>query len=224
MVLFFQSININANYVYYNGNGSTSGSMNRQYVSGNRFTVKANEYARTGYWFNCWGTVPIATESYEFRCPGITGTITSGNSRTYYAQWAPNTYYVTFDANGGSGAMTAQGINYETWANLAGNAFYRTGYTFLGWATSPGGSVAYDNGAFYSMNTPYGVTLYAQWQVNNYNVYFNANYGSGSMSPQAITYGYGSYLTNNAYTRTGYSFAGWATSPGGSVVYSNTAI
>ena len=60
-----------------------------------------------------------------------------------------------------------------------------------------------------------------------YNVRFNANATegiSGEMADQTFTYGEGAKaLTENAYTRTGYTFAGWATSADGNVVYADGA-
>lgn len=50
-------------------------------------------------------------------------------------------------------------------------------------------------------------------------VTFNANGGKGSMKTQEIENS--AALTANAFTRTGYSFAGWATEPDGDVVYAN---
>ena len=75
-----------------------------------------------------------------------------------------------------------------------------------------------------NITTPYtvsssDVTLTAQKVANTYTVKFYANGGSGSMSNQVFTYGTAQDLTANAFTRTGYTFAGWATSENGNVVY-----
>lgn len=56
------------------------------------------------------------------------------------------------------------------------NGFTRTGYTFLGWATSAGGEVVYQNGVVFhnSMTTDEDetVTLYAVWKINMCTVTF----------------------------------------------------
>ena len=65
------------------------------------------------------------------------------------------------------------------------------------------------------------VTLTAELVYNTYTVEYKANGGSGSMSNQTFTYGTAQNLTANAFTRKGYSFAGWATSENGNVVYSD---
>ena len=50
-------------------------------------------------------------------------------------------------------------------------------------------------------------------------VSFNANGGTGGMASQLFTSGAAQNLTPNAFNRFGYTFAGWATSPDGPVVY-----
>ena len=55
----------------------------------------------------------------------------------------------------------------------------------------------------------------------SYSVKFNANGGSGTMSNEAFTYGTAKALTANAFTRTGYTFQGWATSADGAKAYSD---
>lgn len=54
-----------------------------------------------------------------------------------------------------------------------------------------------------------------------YSVKFNANGGTGTMSNESFTYGTAKALTANAFTRTGYTFQGWATSASGSKVYND---
>lgn len=58
--------------------------------------------------------------------------------------------------------MTPQSMLYSSSAALKSNSFPRVGYTFAGWATTAEGSVAYANGADYTMGTT-DQTLYAKW-------------------------------------------------------------
>ena len=63
----------------------------------------------------------------------------------------------------------------------------------------------------------------ATWTTTYYStISFNANGGQGSMSSMSDKSGTFN-LTANAFTKTGYSFAGWATSNSGAVVYANGA-
>jgi uncharacterized repeat protein (TIGR02543 family) len=125
---------------------------------------------------------------------------------------APNpSYTVTFNANGGTGATASETENAPT--ALTADGFTRTGYTFAGWNTSPtGGGTAYGAGASYPFTA--NATLYAQWKANpSFTVTFNANRGSG-FTP-AETHNVPTALSADGFTRSGYTFAGWNTSPSG---------
>ena len=54
-----------------------------------------------------------------------------------------------------------------------------------------------------------------------YSVKFNANGGTGTMANESFTYGTAKALTANTFTRTGYTFQGWATSASGAKVYND---
>ncbi|MBU1106222.1 MAG: InlB B-repeat-containing protein, partial [Candidatus Riflebacteria bacterium] len=120
------------------------------------------------------------------------------------------------------GSMSDQTINENAAAALTANSFTRTGYTFSGWATTSNGSVAYTDGANFTMGTT-DVILYARWTQNNHTVTFNANDGIGSMSDQTINENAAAALTANSFTRSGYTFSGWATTSTGSVAYADEA-
>lgn len=73
-------------------------------------------------------------------------------------------YAVSYSADGGSGAPSAQTKWHGEALTLSGTSPTRSGYAFLGWATSSGGSVAYRPGASYTANA--AATLYAVWQLS----------------------------------------------------------
>ena len=56
-----------------------------------------------------------------------------------------------------------------------------------------------------------------------YTLSFNAGAGSGTMATQTFYNGILQAINANQFTRTGYSFAGWATESGGGTVYTDTA-
>ena len=56
-----------------------------------------------------------------------------------------------------------------------------------------------------------------------YDISFHANGGTGTMSGQSIAFNASENLTSNTFTRTGYTFAGWATTPVGAVGYADAA-
>lgn len=80
---------------------------------------------------------------------------------------AGSSYTVTFDANGGSGSMSAQTASSAT--ALTANAFTKSGFTFGGWASSSAnaaaGTVAYANSASYPFTS--STMLYAIWTASN---------------------------------------------------------
>ena len=93
-------------------------------------------------------------------------TMPAGNVTVSFNGYATNTYYVSFNANGGSGTMSNQTFTYGVEQNLTANAFTRSGYAFTGWSTTKNGSVEYSNGQSVSNLTAEHlatVTLYAQW-------------------------------------------------------------
>lgn len=93
----------------------------------------------------------------------------------------------------------------------------KTGYTFTGWYTDAACTKPYTDDKVIG-----NITLYAGFKANTYTVKFNANSGTGSMSDLAMTYDQNKALTANAFTKTGYTFKGWATSASGSVAYTNS--
>lgn len=78
---------------------------------------------------------------------------------------------VTFNANTGTGSMSAQTASTTT--NLTNNAFAKTGCTFAGWNTAANGSgTTYSDGQAYSFAAD--LVLYAQWNCGSTCPYFVA--------------------------------------------------
>ena len=72
-------------------------------------------------------------------------------------------YTLTFNANGGSGTMSAQTFEEGVSQAITANTFTRSGYNFTGWNTNADGS-----GTIYtdkqSITLTQDMTLYAQWE------------------------------------------------------------
>ena len=119
-------------------------------------------------------------------------------------------YTVSYNANGGSGAPSAQTKWYGSTLKLSTATPTRTGYSFLGWSTANDSSVEYAAGANYTANS--AVTLYAVWKANTYTVKYDANGGTGAPGNQTKTYDVNLTLSSTKPTRTNYNFLGWATS------------
>jgi len=111
---------------------------------------------RTGYTFKGWGTSSTASS-------GATGKYTPSGNVTLYAAWIPNTYTITYNPNGGTGAPEAQTKKYDETMKLSTLIPTRAGYTFLGWAESANATTAaYQPGGDFAKNAD--TTLYAVWQ------------------------------------------------------------
>lgn len=132
------------------------------------------------------------------------------SAEVWYDTGALASYTITYNANGGSGAPQNQTRWYGETLWLSTTRPTRTGYTFLGWATSPSGGVAYQPGAAFTGD--YGMTLYAVWQINTWTVTYNANGGINAPASQIKTYGQTLKLSTTKPTKVDYNFKGWATS------------
>ena len=206
--------------VTFDSNTATSGTISNQtFTAGTSQALTSNSFAKTGYTFNGWNTVANGSGTSYTNAQSVTLYETT----TAYAQWTAGTYSVTFDSNtAGSGSMSNQSFTAGTSFPLTTNGFTKTGYTFAGWATTSGGSVVYSNTASVSLYA--ATTLYAKWTAGTYSVTFDSNTAtSGTMSNQSFTAGTGQALTTNGFTKSGFTFNGWATTSGGAVVHSNTA-
>lgn len=130
---------------------------------------------------------------------------------TYFTVFAKDKYTISYDANGGSGAPSAQTAQYGSSLRLSSTTPTREGYTFLGWATSSQATTAtYSPGSSYTFTA--ATTLYAVWQRISYVVSYNANGGSGAPSNQTKYHGLALTLSSGKPTRSGYTFLGWAKS------------
>ncbi len=198
--------------ITFNANGGEGTMASQIYIYGVEQALSANAFTREGYTFAGWATSADGEVAYIAH-----QSICVSTPMTLYAVWEVNTYAVSFSANGGEGTMASQTFTHGVEQALSANAFTREGYTFAGWATSADGAVAYTAGQSISVTAP--MTLYAVWEANTYAVSFSANGGEGTMYSQTFTHGVKQALSANAFTREGYTFAGWATSADGTVVY-----
>ncbi|MEI6280767.1 MAG: InlB B-repeat-containing protein, partial [bacterium] len=213
----------NINTVTLNGNTNTGGSTASQNIAtAATANLNANGYTKTGYTFASWNTLANGTGTTYAN--GASYTIGTA-SVTLYAQWTVDTYTVTFNGNTNTGgATTTQTLAYSTATPLRANGYTKTGYTFTSWNTLANGTgTTYAEVADYTIGLA-NVTLYAQWTVGSYTVTFNGNANTGgATATETFVYNIPKALTANGYTKTGYDFAGWATTAVGVVGYANNA-
>lgn len=158
---------------------------------------------------------------------------TANGNYGFEYDYSPITYSISYTMNGGtnnSSNPTSYNVLYGvTFANPS-----RTGYRFANWTIggsavtgiNPGANASFSSVS--DMRTKCGSrttgnkTVVANWNANTYTIKYNGNGNTGgSTASSSHTYGTAKNLTANGFTKTGYTFAGWATSASGSVVYSN---
>ena len=151
--------------VTFNSNDGTDRSYTQTLISGQAQYLNMNCFVRNGYTFAGWNTNAYGYEtSYRDQ-----QSLMLTSDMTLYAIWEINTYTVKFDANGGYGEMSDIYLTYEVSEQLPINVFYRSGYTFAGWAITSNGNVFYtDEEDVLNITTKdkTTMTLYAVWKEN----------------------------------------------------------
>lgn len=124
-------------------------------------------------------------------------------------------YFLTYNANTGTGSMNAQIFPVGVAQTIMYNGFTKTGYDFAGW-----NEAADNTGASHAEGESLTLTdnkeLFAQWTLQHYTISYINNGGEGSMESQAYVYGTPQNLTANTFTKTGHVFNGWNTNADGS--------
>ncbi len=199
--------------VSYSANGGSGAPGSQTKTHGTNLTLSSTKPTRTGYSFSTWNTSSNGTGTNY----ASGGTYTGNANLALYAKWTPNTYTVSYNANGGTGAPGNQTKTYGTNLTLSSTRPTRTGYTFVKWNTASNGSgTDYSPGGTYTGNA--GLTLYAIWTVNTYAVTYHSNGGSGAPSNQTKTHGTDLVLRSEIPTRTDYAFVSWNTNASGTGV------
>ncbi|MCM1272425.1 MAG: InlB B-repeat-containing protein [Clostridium sp.] len=193
--------------ITYQLDGGTNNSKNPSYYYVTSKKITLADPTKKGYTFQGWYKDKKLTKQATRINSGSTGT------KTFYAKWTPNKYYVKFDLNGSTGtAMKKKTYTYDKSYRLPECSYTRRGYTFAGWNTKADGSgKSYADGAkvknLYSTHKGTRV-LYAQWKPIRYTVKYVLN-GGKNASGAADHYYTNRAVTLKTPTRSGYTFAGW---------------
>ncbi len=181
---------------------------------------------REGYNFNGWFTAAEGGTAVDLN------RVYTGDT-TLYAHWTetpPETFTVTFDANGGS-VSPGSGVTGEDGTLSSLPTPTRSGYTFDGWFTAATGGTRVDVNDVYSSDT----TIYAHWSQippKTFTVTFDAN--GGSVSPGSGVTGEDGTLSSlptladwkqqaSTYSELTHTFVGWYTQKiGGTKVTADT--
>ena len=195
-LIFTATSTVHTHKLTYTVDGEEYEGSNSAVAYGTQITLPTTP-TKTGYTFSGWKTGDAAAT--DFTMPD--------NDVTISGTFAPNTYTVKFDANGGNGTMADQSFTYDVAQNLTANAFTKTGYSFSGWKN--GEETYADKASVKNLTAAVNgeVTLTAQWEINQYTITFNTDGGS---TVNAITQNYGTAVTApNAPTKDGFRFDGW---------------
>lgn len=99
-----------------------------------------------------------------------------------------DTFTISYNANGGTGAPSAQVKERYNDTVLSSQIPSKEGYTFAGWSTSASSSeVRYKPSAVYSIDSD--ITLYAVWKPVQYNVTYSMNGGLDEEFSEQAAYG-----------------------------------
>lgn len=150
---------INTYTVSYNANGGSNVPGTQMKTYGVTLALSTVKPTKTGYTFQGWSTSSSGGVNYASGAD-----YTANADVTLYAVWKANTYTVSYNANGGSGAPGAQTKTYGVTLKLSSTKPTRTNYNFKGWGTAPSSAtVSYAAGGNYTSNA--SITLYAIWEL-----------------------------------------------------------
>ncbi len=189
--------------VVYDGNGNTGGTIPCYGVTaaaGTSFEVEGNTggLSRTGYDFDGWNTKPDGS-GYSPQV-GTSFVMPASNPNqmvTFYAQWQPKNYSLTFDSNGGTCSENSRAITYDhAYGTLPKPT--RTGYRFLGWFTSIDPIDGQQVHAQTIHQVAQDVTVHAQW-LDFVDAPYTVNYYLQDLN----TEGYVLFQTITLYTTIG---------------------
>lgn len=122
-------------------------------------------------------------------------------------------YTVTFDTNSLVDPIPTREISDgETYGTLPDIS--KTGYTFYGWYKESTFENQVTSSTVFTELTD--MTLYAKLLPNEYSIIFDANTGTGNMPTQTFRYNEAQNLSQNTFTKDGYTFTGWNLAADGS--------
>jgi len=178
-------------------------------LSNSSHEVGTSIAASTGFNYTITGLNP--NTSYSIRPYATNGHGTAYG--TVYTVTTLQRYTISYNNNGGSGSMASSTKDHGVAFALPANAgsMTKTGYHATGWLLGSSSGTHYDLSGSYTTNA--AATFYVEWTANTYQVAFNNNGGTGSMSNETgFTYGASKALTACSFTAPAHKyFIGWNT-------------
>ncbi len=133
--------------------------------------VSENQYKKPGSskWETYSSIIHLTAETGTYYAKSIdrAGNESTPTSKNYVKEETESKYTIYFDSNGGSGSMNPmKNISRNAKVTLTKNAFTKSGYNFMGWATSKNSSTVayYDQQEVAGITSGSSITLYAVWK------------------------------------------------------------
>lgn len=142
--------------ITYNFDGGTNDAANPASYNVTTPTILAAA-SKTGYTFDGWYDAETGGSLVTSILQDSTG------DKTLYARWTPNTYTVTFNANGGAPSTASCVVTYDSaYGTLP--TVTREGYYFKGWFTEAAGGTEINADSKVTIAADH--TLSAQWAIS----------------------------------------------------------
>lgn len=184
--------------ITYNLDGGKNNSYNPSKYNYEYEDIVINEPTKTGYTFVGWTYEGIYAPVEEY----VIKHNSTGNIELT-ANFQVNTYYITYDVNGGNDITEyIIGIQYGSKYELI--IPNRVGYTFKGWYNE---NIKMTNGTWTLLND---ITLVAKWEIINYSITYNLNGGYSYENPATYTYEDETIILQDPIKK-GHTFIGWIT-------------
>ena len=159
---FYQLVKEGEQADLYNYNNSKGINITKNYYTGVSGKEWCNSNNGTGSCFN------QATDYTYAQYKAASEEKTNFYELDLHVNWTPNTYSITYNANGGTGAPSKQTYTYDPSAtiNLSSTTPTRSGFSFVGWSLSnTATSSSYSAGQGWKRSNANNYTLYAVWAI-----------------------------------------------------------
>jgi len=168
---------------------------------------------RRGYTFKGWYLdAESGNKILWTSMPDLTPEEQNNGSIVLFAHWELDEYEILYVLNGGTNSASNP-THYNIFDDYTFEEATRVGYSFDGWYLD-----AKCTNRITRISSSAGIVkVYANWVANNYEIQYVSNGGSGEMQNSQHVYDIAKELSSNQFTKTGYMFSGWATTPTGYV-------
>ncbi len=205
--------------IEYNANGGTGQMANTTHETGVTKALSSNQFTRTGYHFIGWSTDPNATTpTYNNNQKVINLTYEESAVVKLYAVWEENDDRLYIDVN-----VIKGDVDYSTKSVTAGgtvvfNISSDQGYNNPTVVCSNNQNASISESTLTVNNVTDSATCTVTFNPITYNIRYNANGATGTMTNSIHKYDEDKQLTKNSFIKNGYRFAGWSEEPDSRVI------